>query len=308
VRITFLLVLSLCGVFSSAAVAAGIDPVGTVTGAVSTIASQTTVVSGLTDQTAPITSQTAPITSQTSATSAASATAAGLVGTATSVTDGGTAGGTASSASTSDSGGQQSSRSDRNDASRSSRHASPRTRFDRLPRRYEILLERIESGRNVHASIVRLRALLADATPRMRARILHLIRREIRRLERNGLTQRERGAVRRLRRLLVAFAPQPSPATAVSPRAVLPLTHMESTPADRGAGVASKEASGRQSQSDGGGPTLHIPGVALPAPPPPSEWFKWLLMFLQVLAIAAVAAALLRTAVQFAARFPSHRR
>jgi hypothetical protein len=303
VRITFLVVLALCGGFGSAAVAGGINPVETVTGVLPTIASQTTVASDLTDQTA-------ALTGQTSATSDATAAATGLVGTATS-------GGGTSSTSGSNSGAQEGSRSGRPaDTRRSSKHASTRTRFDRLPRRYEILLERIESGHKVRASIARLRSLLAEATPRMRARILRLIRSEIRRLERNGLTHRERGAVRRLHRLLVKFAPQPSPpsagpasspATSPSATATFPPTEIDSAPADRAAGVASTEAAGRQSSSEGGRPTLRIPGVLLPAPPPPADWFQWLLIFLWALAIAAVAATLLRAAVQLAARLPRNR-
>jgi hypothetical protein len=301
VRITFLLVLALFGGFSSAAFAAGIDPVGTVTGALSTIASQTTVASDLTDQTiaSDLSDQTAPVTSQTSQTSLtsdATAAATGLVQ---------AGGGAASSSSATDSEAQGGSTSGRDDAKRSSKDASPRTRFDRLPRRYEILLERIEAGHKVRASIARLRSLLAEATPRMRARILRLIRSEIRRLERHGLTHRERAAVRRLHRLLVEFAPQPR-APAASSLAILPLREIESTHADRAAGVASREAAGRQSPSEGGGPTLRIPGMPFPAPPHPSEW--WLLRLLQALAIAAGALALLRAAVQLAARLPSIRR
>jgi hypothetical protein len=75
-----------------------------------------------------------------------------------------------------------------------------KTRFDRLPRRFETMLERIELGRNVSANIAGLRDLLPSA-PALRARVLRLIRLEIRRLRRNGLTQRERAAIRRLRRL-----------------------------------------------------------------------------------------------------------
>jgi hypothetical protein len=119
------------------------------------------------------------------------------------------------------------------------------------------------------------------------------------------LTHRERGAVRRLHRLLVEFAPQPR-APAASSLAILPIREIESTHADRAAGVASREAAGRQSPSEGGGPTLRIPGMPFPAPPHPSEW--WLLRLLQALAIAAGALALLRAAVQLAARLPSIRR
>jgi hypothetical protein len=282
VRIAFLAVLALCGGFSSAAVAGGIDPVGTVTGALSTIGSQTTVASD-------ITGQTTLVTSPTSATSDATDAATGLVGTATS-TSGGSGGGGARSTS-GDSGAPASSRS--GDAKRSSKHPSTRTRFDRLPRRYQVLLERIESGHRVRASIARLRSLLATATPRMRARILRLIRSEIRRLERNGLTRRERGSAQRLRRLLAKLTAQPSPASAaaaVSP-ATFPATEITSTPPpDRAAGVAGTEAAAR-SPSETGGPTLRIPGVPLPTQPFPSESFPWLFIVVWALALAAVTVA-----------------
>jgi hypothetical protein len=88
-------------------------------------------------------------------------------------------------------------------SARRSEPGTPRTRFDRLPRRYELLLERIEFGHNFKANIARLRALLAAASPELRARVLRLLRMEIRRLEQGGVTARERPALRRLRTLLV---------------------------------------------------------------------------------------------------------
>jgi hypothetical protein len=300
-RITFLVLLALCGGFSSAAFAGGIDPVGTVTGALSTIASQTTVASDLTGQTTPVTSQTSGTSDATDAATGVVGTATGLVGTATSfvgtsssggatglvgtATSGGGGGGT-SSASGGSGGAQESSRSA--DTRRSSKQASTRTRFDRLPRRYEVLLERIESGHRVRASIARLRSLFATATPRMRARILHLLRSEIRRLERNGLTRRERRSVQRLHRLLVKLTAQPSPPSlaAAMSRPTFAATEITSTPAGRAAEVAGTEAAARPS-GETGGPTLRIPGVPLPTPPPPSESVRWFSILLWALVIAA---------------------
>src|SRR5687767_9717961 len=79
------------------------------------------------------------------------------------------------------------------------------SRFDPLPRRYELLLERLELGRSPRAARARLLALLASATPELREQVVRLIRMEIRRLERGGLTARERPAVQALRRLLTSL-------------------------------------------------------------------------------------------------------
>ena len=297
-RITFLVVLALCGGFSSAAVAGGIDPVGTVTGALSTIASQTTVASDLTGQTTVVTSQMSATSGATGVEATNAAT--GVVGAATS---GGGGGGETSTSG--DSGAREKSRS--GETRPSSKDASARTRFDRLPRRYEVLLERIESGHRVRANIARLRSLLATATPRMRARILRLIRSEIRRLEHNGLTRRERVAARRLHGLLAKLTAQPSPgAAAASSPATFP-SEFVSNPANRAGGVASEKAAGRQSPSEGGGPTLRIPGVQLPTPQLPSEGSQWLLTLLWAFAIATGAMAILRTALELAARLPRNR-
>jgi hypothetical protein len=80
--------------------------------------------------------------------------------------------------------------------------AKIKTMFDRLPRRFEVLLERIEMGRNVRASLRRLERALAAAPPRLRARVLRLLRAELRRLEQGGVAPAERARVKRLRRLL----------------------------------------------------------------------------------------------------------
>lgn len=76
-----------------------------------------------------------------------------------------------------------------------------KTMFDRLPRRFEVLLERIEVGQKVGASMRRLERALADAPPRLRARVLRLVRAEIRRLQHGGVSPAERGRLQRLHRL-----------------------------------------------------------------------------------------------------------
>jgi hypothetical protein len=207
IRVLVLVILALGGVASSAAMAGAQlpDPIGTVTSAISTITSQTTVVSDLTGS---VTSATGAVSGATDAVSGATDAVSGsgaLSGSGTtSATSSGADGGSRSASS-----GDASSRS-----ATDSNRGSPRTRFDRLPRRYESLLERIESGRHVRANMARLRALLASASPQLRARVMRFIRLEIRRLERGGLTRRERAAVQRLRTLLTTLQGQVSgPAT-----------------------------------------------------------------------------------------------
>jgi len=153
---------------------------------------------------------------------------------------------------------------------------SPQTAFNRLPRRYEALLERIEAGRHVRAGIARLRALLASASPQVRAQILRLIGVEIRRLERGGVTPRERAMLERLRQLRSALAPNLDPRVG---QTSLPLP--AASPAVAGAGrerdVGTNAAFGgserpARSQDTGGGSGL----IALPSVPGP----PYLLLFL----------------------------
>jgi hypothetical protein len=196
VRALLCTALLLGGITSGAAIAGTVDPIGTVTSAVSTVVGQTTVVSDLAGT----------ATGATAGTSAA--TASGSLADAT---------GALTGSGTQSSGGGDSSAQSKRRAS-ASNPGSPRTRFDRLPRRYESLLEQIEFGHHVRANIARLKALLASATPEFRARLLRLIRAEIRRLENGGLTARERAAVRRLQFLadVVRGAPATGGATSSS--------------------------------------------------------------------------------------------
>jgi hypothetical protein len=240
-------VLALGGMVSSAAMVSAqlLDPIGTVTSAISTITSQTTVASDLT-------------------------------GTVTSATSGGSGATDAVSGSATD-----------------SNQGSPQTRFDRLPRRYERLLERIESGRHVRANLARLRTLLASASPQLRARVMRFIRLEIRRLERGGLTRRERAAVHRLRTLLTALQAQPSrPAT----QAPFSLGRAEASGMFSGAvsagGVSaatagSESGSGRRPTS--GRDEASSAGPRLPLPLLPPSWDPpYLLLLLLWVAIACL--------------------
>jgi hypothetical protein len=225
IRAIVCMALLLGGISSGAAVAGTSDPIGTITSAVSTVLGQTTVASNL-------------VGTATSATGETSGSASGSLADVTSALSGS---GTESST---DSGPSTSRDSQSSRRASASNPGSPRTRFDRLPRRYEILLERIEFGHHVRANVDRLRALLASASPEFRARLLRLIRAEIRRLQRGGLTPRERAAVRRLRFLaeIVRGAPAGSGATAAS--VSLPEARMA------GGGVLSATAGGTRSGSE----------------------------------------------------------
>jgi hypothetical protein len=169
-----------------------------------------------------------------------------------------------------------------------SNRESPHTRFDRLPRRYESLLERIESGRHVRANTARLRALLASASPRLRARVMRFIRLEIRRLERGGLTRRERAAVQRLRTLLTTLQGQTS---RPAPQGFLSLRRVEGSTVS--AGGVSAATAGSESALAGSRPTSGSdeagsasPRLPLPLLPPSSDPPYWLLLILVLVAIA----------------------
>jgi hypothetical protein len=281
VRVLLLATLGLCGVCSGAAMAGTqVDPLGTVASAISTIAAQTTVASDL-------------IGSATSATGETAGSGAADALSGSGATDG-LSGLGSSSASSSDSGGSASSSSgasrsgrDRTGSGRGTRH----TRFDRLPRRYEILLERIESGTNVRRNLARLRALLASASPELRARIMRLIRMEVRRLEKGGLTRRERAAVRRLRRLLTRLDGQVVRTATPQSFSLGRLAGAGGTAASV-AHVAGVSASGagprtgsaaRNPTSQREGLGLAIPKLPLPPPGSPSTLFWPILVALAVM-------------------------
>lgn len=194
--------------------------------------------------------------------------------------------------------GETTSTSSRQSASASNR-GSPRTRFDRLPARYETLLERIESGFRVQASIAQLRALLANASPELRATILRLIRAEIRRLEKGGLTPKERAAVRRLTPLLKAFQASRLPdrislrdGTASLP-AASSYGRAQVAGANTGPLLSSERAGSGGDEAERGSGAPSGPLFPLPSPPGPAYWLLVLL--------AAIAGAL-----WLGARAPRH--
>ena len=166
-----------------------------------------------------------------------------------------------------------------------SNRGSHRTRFDRLPRQYERLLERIESGVDVRASSARLRALLATASPRLRTQISRLIRQEIRRLRKGGLTHQERAALRRLTPLLKALEAASRPPAAISPLPSGPAS-LPATSSERHAQIAGiSDASLRTERPAGSGPSgsALTPLFPLPLPSPPGLVY-WLPVLLATIA------------------------
>jgi hypothetical protein len=247
VRALCFVVLALGGVASGAAMAgAQVDPIRTVTSAVSTVVS---------DLTGSVTSATSGGSGATGAVSGATEAVSG------SATD--------------------------------SNRGSPHTRFDQLPRRYESLLERIESGRNVGANIARLRALLASASPQIRARVMRFIRLEIRRLERGGPTRRERAAVRRLRTLLTMLQGQITRPAMQGPSALGRVEGSGIPWATESAGGVAAATAGSESDFAGHRPTSardEARGATrrLPLLPPSSDPAYWPLLLLILAATACL--------------------
>jgi hypothetical protein len=293
IRVLLLVILALGGVASSAAMAGAqvLDPIGTVTSAISTITSQTTVVSDLTD------SVTSATSGGSGATDAVSGTTDAVWGATDAVFGAGILSGSGTTSATSsgaDGGSGSASSGDASSGSTTdSNRGSPRTRFDRLPRRYESLLERIESGRHVRANIARLRALLASASPQLRARVLRLIRLEIRRLERGGLTRRERAAMQRLRTLLTTLQ---GDASRPAPQAPLSLWRVEgsgilwATLSDAGVSAATAGSeSGSRVRPGSGRDEAGSATPRLPLPLVPPSWDPpYLLLLLLWIAIACL--------------------
>ena len=257
------------------------DPVGTATGTVSeasgAVSGTVDTVSGAVDgatggATAPVSGAVDDMVgAATGSVDSAGGSVSGAVGSS------GSGGGLLGSWTTTPSSGGSGSTSDGGSTARTrtatsgdSNRGSPRTAFNKLPRRYEALLERIEAGHHVRANMARLRALLASASPQVRARILRLIGVEIRRLERGGVTPRERAMLERLRRLRSVLAPNLLPGVGQSS---LPLLSPLPVAASGGrvSDVAANAAFGgserpAESQDTGGGGGL-VPLPSVPGPP-----------------------------------------
>jgi hypothetical protein len=194
-----------------------------------------------------------------------------------------TGGGTSSGGSTASSGGGSTASSSGSGSRRTSARSSrPRikTRFDRLPRRLETLLERIELGRNVRANLRRLEAALASVSPEMRSRVLRLLRAEIARLRRGGVTPVERRRIERLRLALDTLTgstgPVATPSTTVGSRDLEALPATPSASAATGGvrdgqtqPVAGKNTGVLGTQVSGGGSGEEPTTRPIPLPPAP---------------------------------------
>ena len=304
IRILLFVSLVFGGLSGSAAAGIQLDPADTLNSTVSTATTQTgditDAIGSGDDATDDLTEAvddttdavTGSVTDATGSVSSGSAT----TGSVTNVLSGSTSSGADSTLSSgsntsgsSGGSGETTSPSSRQSASASNRR-SPRTRFDRLPARYETLLERIESG---------FRALLANASPELRATILRLIRAEIRRLEKGGLTPKERAAVRRLTPLLKAFQASRLPdrislrdGTASLP-AASSYGRAQVAGANTGPPLSSERAGSGGDEAERGSGAPSGPFFPLPSPPGPAYWLLVLL--------AAIAGAL-----WLGARAPRH--
>jgi hypothetical protein len=293
-------VLALGGHFNSAATAGVLDPLDTVTSDLN--AGVTDSVTGATDS---VTDATSGVTGATDSVTGATSGVTGAVNDAGSAVDGlvsgsgatGVLSGSGSAATSSSTGGSGSASSGDSSAStrsgKASNRGSPHTRFDRLPPRYETLLERIESGHHVRASVARLRALLASASPELRARIMRAIRMELRRLEKGGLTRREQAAADRLRRLLPAPGGAASgqltqmSLTRFGPAGAVSLSAGDGSVQVAGATAASPPLADHPPANGEAGTTHRLPEPLFPLPSRsgPAYWLPFLL--------AAIAAVLL---------------
>jgi hypothetical protein len=194
--------------------------------------------------------------------SSAGSTVSGVADTATSASGSSLAADSSSSGSTTSSGDRTSASSRRSASDSGASRPRIKTRFDRLPRRLEALLERIELGRNVRANLRRLERALASASPEMRTRVLRLIRAEIARLRRGGTTPRDRRRIERLRFALETLTRGSPPATEFSPTSGVatsePVTTREQPGGTRNepgqkTGVLETQAGGRDEQTQAGG-------------------------------------------------------
>jgi hypothetical protein len=161
------------------------------------------------------------------------------------------------------------------------------TRFDRLPRRAEVLLERIELGRNVRANLHRLEALLRRS-PDLRTEVARALRAEMARLRKGGLTHAERRQLRRLVRLQQVLAPQASGSSATlgSSRSPSPnaLAGVESAGASRQSATSQADVAGAPAQRKASESGNGILGIGtLPLPDGVDGWPSWVRILEDVL-------------------------
>jgi hypothetical protein len=159
------------------------------------------------------------------------------------------------------------------------------TRFDRLPRRAEVLLERIELGRNVRANLHRLEALLRRS-PDLRTEVARALRAEMARLRKGGLTHTERRQLRRLVRLQQVLAPQASGSSATlgSSRSPSPnaLAEVESAGASRQSATSQADVAAAPTQRKASESGNGILGT-LPLPDGVDGWPSWIRILEDVL-------------------------
>jgi hypothetical protein len=276
------------------------DPVGTVTStasdsvktandAVGTVTSSASAVAGSTVGGANVASQ----PPQGTASSSAGPSSGGSGGTSTS--NRGSAGG---------------SHGDRNAPGR-----SYHTRFDRLPRRAEILIERIELGRNMRANLLRLEALLARS-PALRAELARALRSELARLRKGGLTRAERHQARRLDRVQRALAPSASGSSSTQGSASAPGSSVSLSP-NRRTGIESAATSPQNATPHSDVAGAHAPREAndsgngildtLPLPDGVDRAPPWLMILLGIVlgaSILGLAAIFLIVVSRFPRAFP----
>jgi hypothetical protein len=162
------------------------------------------------------------------------------------------------------------------------------TRFDRLPRRAEVLLERIELGRNMRANLRRLEALLRRS-PALRAELAQALRSELARLRKGGLTHAERRQVRRLVRVQRGLAPSASgPSSTLDPASALessgslsPVSGVESAATSPQNATSQGDVAGAHAQREAKGSGNGIFG-ALPLPDGVDRWPAWVMILLDV--------------------------
>jgi hypothetical protein len=199
------------------------DPVGTVTSTANDVVGTANDAVGTANDAVGTATGTANDAAGT-VTSTATGTAGSLVG-GSSTGSQGTASsvpGTGSSGS-----GGASSRAGRSGGSRGDRRAPGRsyhTRFDRLPRRAEVLLERIELGRHPRANLRRLEALLRRS-PELRPELARALRSEVARLRKGGLTNAERRQLHRLAHVQQALTPSASGSSTTQGSTLAPARH-----------------------------------------------------------------------------------
>jgi hypothetical protein len=215
--------------------------------------------------------------------SSAGSTVTGVATTATSASVSSFATDSSSSGSTTSSADGSSASSRRSASDSGASRPRIKTRFDRLPRHLEALLERIELGQNLRANLRRLERALASASPEMRTRVLRLIRAEIARLRKGGTTPRDRRRIERLRFALEMLTRGSPPAAELSPTSGVaisePVTTLEQPGKTRNepgqkTGVLEAQAGGRDEQPQ-----------PPPLLPPPRDEVPFLL---GVLALAAL--------------------